>query len=880
MLIDYALSQTSIILRVKLRQDTTGAKPGNGITALTSSSAGLIISTIADNEATPTTYTQAGSTIEAVTTLGTFAAPTATKCRFKKVDDTNNPGIYEIQIADARFAVSSAKSLLVSISGVTGMSDCDVVIPLRSVNPYDGVHGGMTALPNTACTTNASLLTSGTGTDQLSVTTGRVDVGKALGTAVTLDSNNVLNVSAKYWAGTAITATSIPVATAAGAAGGLFIAGSNAATTISGLTTGALSCTTITASGAVAFQSTFAVTTSTALAAITGTTLTLSGAVAFQSTFAVTTSTALGAISGSTLTLSGAVAFQSTFIVTGAVTFSSTFATTGTTTFNALTITNATTFTGAVTGTNAANDLRINGAVPGAAGGLFIAGTNAATTVTTSFTTTFTGNLTGSVGSVTGAVGSVTGNVGGSVGSVTAGVTVTTNNDKTGYSLTVTPPTAATIATTVWQDLTSGSDFSTANSIGALLKADINAPIGSIPTTPLLAANVPANFAALLISVTGHISNVDTLTTYTGNTVQTGDSYARIGAGGVSLTALDVATIGGHALVQTLGKPWCLDGSGNAIAPASDSSAIKAKTDQLTFTVLLHVDATASIGGNVTVGGYASGQDPATLVLDAAAASHNSAGTIGQKINAAGGAADPLLNAVPGSYAPGTAGYELGNLGVTVWDTALPGSFASGSAGWRVGFIYGPTQANAVGPSSSGKTVISGTVAYCTPAQFLQRYDYRTVGRLLLDAPPGPLGIAKADVLADPNLATFLLEASGEVEMACLLGEYYTVGDLIALVSTNGGEKLAGLVADLTMWRVYDRRPDKAAEMPQRCEIARGLLDALAEGKKIFPFLESAKAGHLNSAVETPPQVVARNGSVVQSQRYWGRRADRNLPRE
>jgi hypothetical protein len=62
-------------------------------------------------------------------------------------------------------------------------------------------------------------------------------------------------------------------------------------------------------------------------------------------------------------------------------------------------------------------------AVPGAAGGLFIAGTNAATVVTTSLTTTFTGNLTGSVGSVTGAVGSVTGNVGGNVVGSTASVT-------------------------------------------------------------------------------------------------------------------------------------------------------------------------------------------------------------------------------------------------------------------------------------------------------------------------------------------------------------------------------------------------------------------------------------------------------------------------
>jgi hypothetical protein len=69
--------------------------------------------------------------------------------------------------------------------------------------------------------------------------------------------------------------------------------------------------------------------------------------------------------------------------------------------------------------------LYTTGALPGAAGGHFIAGTNAATTVTTSFTTTFTGNVTGSVGSVTGAVGSVTGNVGGnvtgSVGSVATG---------------------------------------------------------------------------------------------------------------------------------------------------------------------------------------------------------------------------------------------------------------------------------------------------------------------------------------------------------------------------------------------------------------------------------------------------------------------------
>jgi hypothetical protein len=64
-------------------------------------------------------------------------------------------------------------------------------------------------------------------------------------------------------------------------------------------------------------------------------------------------------------------------------------------------------------------------ATAGAAGGVFIAGANAATSVTTALTANITGNLSGSVGSVTGAVGSVTGAVGsvtGAVGSVTGNV--------------------------------------------------------------------------------------------------------------------------------------------------------------------------------------------------------------------------------------------------------------------------------------------------------------------------------------------------------------------------------------------------------------------------------------------------------------------------
>ena len=134
MLIGYKRGQGSVVLRVKILNSSVST--GAGLTGLTSASSGLIISTIADNEASATAYAVAGSNVESITTLGTYAAPTSGKCRFKEVDSTNHKGIYEIQIADARFSVSSAKNLLVSIAGATNAAECDVVIPLRDLDPY------------------------------------------------------------------------------------------------------------------------------------------------------------------------------------------------------------------------------------------------------------------------------------------------------------------------------------------------------------------------------------------------------------------------------------------------------------------------------------------------------------------------------------------------------------------------------------------------------------------------------------------------------------------------------------------------------------------------------------------------------------------------
>lgn len=232
---------TSNILRVFLQDSasTTGA----GKTALTSASSGLIISTIADLEATATTYTSAATNVETVTTLGTFAAPTAGKCRFREVDATNFPGVYEIHIADARFNVANATQLLISIQ-CTGVAPVYVEYQLVAVDLMDTVRFGLTALPNTAVTTNGSLITAGTGTAQLSTTSGvaLANTTQWNGTGVTGMPMPTYTqpsgfLSASFPAGTIANTTNITAGTITTVSGNVNGSVNSVATTVSANTT-------------------------------------------------------------------------------------------------------------------------------------------------------------------------------------------------------------------------------------------------------------------------------------------------------------------------------------------------------------------------------------------------------------------------------------------------------------------------------------------------------------------------------------------------------------------------------------------------------------------------------------------------------------------
>ena len=148
-------ASTSNLLRFTLKHATTG----QGLTGLSSASSGLIISTIADNEAAPTVYTVAAGNIEGISALGTFATPTASKCRLKEVDATNHKGLYEFQFADARFSVASAKKLIISVTGATNLLDADYQIQLTRYDPYAAL-ATPTNITTVATTTNLTNLPS------------------------------------------------------------------------------------------------------------------------------------------------------------------------------------------------------------------------------------------------------------------------------------------------------------------------------------------------------------------------------------------------------------------------------------------------------------------------------------------------------------------------------------------------------------------------------------------------------------------------------------------------------------------------------------------------------------------------------------------------
>lgn len=111
-------------------------------------------------------------------TLGTWSS-----FGFKEVDATNLPGLYEVGIPDAVFA-ASANHAVVMIKG-TGIAPVVLEYQLVAFDPDSGSNLGLAALPTATTGTAGAIITSGTGTAQLSVSTGTVTTGAISANAIT-----------------------------------------------------------------------------------------------------------------------------------------------------------------------------------------------------------------------------------------------------------------------------------------------------------------------------------------------------------------------------------------------------------------------------------------------------------------------------------------------------------------------------------------------------------------------------------------------------------------------------------------------------------------------------------------------------------------------
>ncbi len=121
---------------------------GSGLTGLAWNTGSLVAYYYREGAATATAITLA------TMTLGTWATG-----GFIVIDGTNMPGCYQLGIPDAALA-TGAKSVVVMLKGAANMAPVLLEIELTAVDNQDGVHFGITALPNVAAAGNGGLPTA------------------------------------------------------------------------------------------------------------------------------------------------------------------------------------------------------------------------------------------------------------------------------------------------------------------------------------------------------------------------------------------------------------------------------------------------------------------------------------------------------------------------------------------------------------------------------------------------------------------------------------------------------------------------------------------------------------------------------------------------
>jgi len=264
----------------------------------------------------------------------------------------------------------------------------------------------------------------------------------------------------------------------------------------------------------------------------------------------------------------------------------------------------------------------------GGTGGVFIAGTNAATSITTALTANITGNLSGSVGSVTGNVG---GNVVGTVASVTGAVGSVTGNLGGNVTGSVGSVTGSVGSVTGAVGSVTGSVGSVTGAVGSvtgLTVSNLDATISSrmatyTQPTGFLAATFPTTVA----STTNITSAAGITVSAIGANVITASSLAADASAEIADQVWD-EVLSGHLTAGTTGNAL------NAAGAAGDpwTTALPGAYGAGTAGSLIGNNVNATISSRLASAGYTAPLDAgatATAVWNAATATYGSAGSYG-----------------------------------------------------------------------------------------------------------------------------------------------------------------------------------------------------------------------------------------------------------
>lgn len=221
--------------------------------------------------------------------------------------------------------------------------------------------------------------------------------------------------------------------------------------------------------------------------------------------------------------------------------------------------------------------------------------------------------------------------------------------------------TAAAAATGVWTDTTAG-DFTTALSVGksvmngvtlgtGLTVAAVSGAVGSV-------TGAVGSVTGAVGSVTGAVGSVTGLTASNLDATVSGRMATYTQPTGFLAATFPTGTVANTTNI-TAGTITTTTNLTNA-ATVGDFTA----TMKTSIGTAVAASAVASVTAAVTITGDLSATMKTSVenaVWDATMASHVTAGSTGAALNAAGGAGDPWITALPGAYAAGSAGFIVGN---------------------------------------------------------------------------------------------------------------------------------------------------------------------------------------------------------------------------